>query len=119
MIFLIESVVHKLFGGHGHSHFPSQEFLVESGEGDEVRGKKVKLKLSIQFFRTQIAIKVPKAPIAHIAPTAPIARRAPEPPIALVALIATVVKAAIQPRAATFMITRVLKWIHSLRLNNQ
>ena len=79
----------------------------------------MKLKLLIQFFRTQIAIKVPKAPIARIAPTAPIARRAPEPPIALVALIATVVKAAIQPKAATFMITQVLKWIPSLRLNNQ
>jgi len=29
LILLIESVVHKFFGGHGHTHFPSQETLAK------------------------------------------------------------------------------------------
>ena len=37
MILLIESVVHKFFGGHGHSHFPSQETLAKTIVTSEVR----------------------------------------------------------------------------------
>ena len=36
LILLIESVVHKFFGGHGHSHFPSQERLARKFVGVEV-----------------------------------------------------------------------------------
>ena len=36
LILLIESVVHKFFGGHGHSHFPSQETLANRFVGVEV-----------------------------------------------------------------------------------
>ena len=39
LILLIESVVHKLFGDHGHSHFPSQASLADSGTGDEVSNR--------------------------------------------------------------------------------
>jgi len=35
LILLIESVVHKFFGGHGHSHFPSQETLANKFVGVE------------------------------------------------------------------------------------
>ena len=37
LILLIESVVHKFFGGHGHSHFPSQETLAKTIVTSEVR----------------------------------------------------------------------------------
>ena len=37
LILLIESVVHKFFGGHGHSHFPSQETLARKVVSSEVR----------------------------------------------------------------------------------
>ena len=36
LILLIESVMHKFFGGHGHSHFPSQETLANRFVGVEV-----------------------------------------------------------------------------------
>ena len=36
LILLIESVVHKFFGGHGHSHFPSQETLAKKFVAVEV-----------------------------------------------------------------------------------
>ena len=36
LILLIESVAHKFFGGHRHSHFPSQEKLANKFVGVEV-----------------------------------------------------------------------------------
>jgi len=36
LILFIESSVHKLFGGHGHSHFPSQATLAKRGAGADI-----------------------------------------------------------------------------------
>ena len=36
MILLIESGVHKFFGGHNHSHFPSQDTLAKKMADVEV-----------------------------------------------------------------------------------
>ena len=49
MILLIESGVHKFFGGHNHSHFPSQDTLAKKMADVEVGNQLYKI-LSISIF---------------------------------------------------------------------
>ena len=43
MILLIESGVHKFFGGHNHSHFPSQDTLAKKMADVEVGNQLYKI----------------------------------------------------------------------------
>ena len=58
LILLIESVVHKFFGGHGHSHFPSQETLAKKFVAVEVSqcqytAQEMEIANFISMFETQ------------------------------------------------------------------
>ena len=56
LILLIESVVHKFFGGHGHSHFPSQETLAKKFVPVEVSqwaAQEMEIANFISMFETQ------------------------------------------------------------------
>ena len=56
LILLIESVVHKFFGGHGHSHFPSQETLANKFVAEEVSqytAQEMEIANFISMFETQ------------------------------------------------------------------
>ena len=49
MILLVESGIHKFFGGHNHSHFPSQDTLAKKMADVEVGNQLYKI-LSISIF---------------------------------------------------------------------
>ena len=53
MILLIESVVHRFFGGHGHSHFPSQDSLAQ-----KMTGVQVSWRLLTQYLLIILLIRI-------------------------------------------------------------
>ena len=53
LILLIESVVDSLFGGHGHSHFPSQESLEVSYVEANMCGLQKSLSIKIMISQTE------------------------------------------------------------------